>query len=290
MAVDRGPVGQPAPDVEQLDLVGVHDVEVGVGLPQGPDRTPAALGRGQGGRRLAPYVVPGVVEGMATMLEPVTVLRHEGHPSGHAAHRGRRGRGGHRRRRHDRRPGCRGARARHHRPREDRRLRRLDGPVGGWRLDPEQLRPAGGRPGQPGRGDARLPLRGDRRRGPEGAHRRVRGARPGDAGVRPRPLRRRLRVGAAVLRLLPRGHGGSRERTQRGAPAARRQHHRRRAGPPDQGVHQGAGRNGRHPGRLPQDQPGACARSAVRSPWPRCCCAASSPSPWARGCTAWAWR
>ena len=47
-----GALGDPLADVDQLDLVGVDDVDIGVGVGQRGDRDPAALGLSEVGGQL----------------------------------------------------------------------------------------------------------------------------------------------------------------------------------------------------------------------------------------------
>ena len=54
---DAGAGLEPAPDVEQLDLVGVDDVDVGPGLAQRRDRRPLDLGVPESIGDCASYVV-----------------------------------------------------------------------------------------------------------------------------------------------------------------------------------------------------------------------------------------
>ena len=51
-----GALGDPLTDVDQLDLVGVDDVDIGVGVGQRGDRDAAALGLRQVGGQLVTHL------------------------------------------------------------------------------------------------------------------------------------------------------------------------------------------------------------------------------------------
>ena len=101
-----------------------------------------------------------------------------------------------------------------------------------------------------------LPRLHRRRRRAQGAPRHPHRPRPRGDGLHPRADPGAVQVGAAVLRLPARAAGRTIPWAQRRAGPDGRALPRRRAGAPAPAVHQGAGEPDRHPGRLPQDQPG----------------------------------
>ena len=248
---------------DQLDLVGVDDVETGVVCRSGAmgwrSRSAAASASAASCR---PYS-----DSMAAILEPVTVLRHERPPARPSADRGGRRRRRRRSSRNVRRPRGREAGPRGHPDREERLLRRLHRPQRWRRLDARQLRPRAGRPGRRPRAVEALPGLDRRRRGAQDPPRHLRRPRRRGPRLRPGPHPAALHLGAAVLRLPPRGARRPRRRPLLRADPDGRAVPRRRAGPAAPAVHQGAGQPDRHAGRLPQDQPRACAAGAGRPRW-----------------------